>query len=160
MEDVKQIRNIINQNITYWSNSLIFITYPYMFFYTLLIIIKHITYFTTTACYFLILFEINIDNNIKGEPNENNLKQKTIISIISSKEIQPPFITNKNIIKPSENTKKQHVKISIKRIIIWRILFIIRYPHDGASVLACAYQLKVRSKIQRILNIGSADGYE
>ena len=26
----------------------------------------------------------------------------------------------------------------------WGILFIIRYPHDGASVLACAYQLKVR----------------
>ena len=69
-------------------------------------------------CYLLILFEINIDNNIKGEPNENNLKQKTIISIISPKEIEPPFITNENIIKPSENTKKQHVKISIKRIII------------------------------------------
>ena len=56
--------------------------------------------------YFLILFEINIDNNIKGEPNENNLKKKTIISIISSKEIEPPFITNENIIKPNENTKK------------------------------------------------------
>ena len=42
--------------------------------------------------YFLILFEINIDNNIKGEPNENNLKEKTIISIISS---------NENIIKPN-----------------------------------------------------------
>ena len=89
-----------------------------MFFYTLLIIIKHITYFTTTACYFLILFEINIDNNIKGEPNENNLKQKTIISIVSSKEIEPSFITNENIIKPNENTKKQHKNISIKRIII------------------------------------------
>ena len=48
--------------------------------------------------YFLILFEINIDNNIKGEPNENNLKEKTIISIISSKEIEPPFIKNENII--------------------------------------------------------------
>ena len=89
-----------------------------MFFYTLLIIIKHIAYFTTTACYFLILFEINIDNNIKGEPNENNLKQKTIISIISSKEIEPPFIKNENIIKPNEKTKKQHKNISIKRIII------------------------------------------
>ena len=53
-----------------------------------------------------ILFEINIDNNIKGEPNENNLKQKTIISIVSSKEIEPSFITNENIIKPNENTKK------------------------------------------------------
>ena len=89
-----------------------------MFFHTLFIIIKNISRVTNTVCYFLILFKINIDNNIKGEPNENNLKQKTIISIISSKEIQPPFITNKNIIKPSENTKKQHVKISIKRIII------------------------------------------
>ena len=89
-----------------------------MFFYTLLIIIKHIAYFTTTACYFLILFEINIDNNIKGEPNENNLKEKTIISIISSKEIEPPFIKNENIIKPNEKTKKQHKNISIKRIII------------------------------------------
>ena len=124
MEDVKQIRNIINQNITHWSNSLIFIPPWNIFLYTLFIIIRHITYFTNTACYFLILFEINIDNNIKGEPNENNLKQKTIISIISPKEIEPPFITNENIIKPSENTKKQHVKISIKRIII---LFIIRY---------------------------------
>ena len=56
--------------------------------------------------YFLILFEINIDNNIKGEPNENNLKEKTIISIISSKEIEPPFIKNENIIKPNEKTKK------------------------------------------------------
>ena len=26
------------------------------------------------------------------------------------------------------------------------IFFIINYPHDGASVLACAYQLKVRSQ--------------
>ena len=68
--------------------------------------------------YFLILFEINIDNNIKGEPNENNLKKKTIISIISSKEIEPPFIKNKNIIRPNEKTKKQHKNISIKRIII------------------------------------------
>jgi hypothetical protein len=68
--------------------------------------------------YFLILFEINIDNNIKGEPNENNLKEKTIISIISSKEIEPPFIKNENIIKPNEKTKKQHKNISIKRIII------------------------------------------
>lgn len=68
--------------------------------------------------YFLILFEINIDNNIKGEPNENNLKEKTIISIISSKEIEPPFIKNENIIKPNEKTKKQHENISIKRIII------------------------------------------
>ena len=58
-----------------------------MFSHTLFIIIKNISRFTNTACYFLILFEINIDNNIKGEPNENNLKQKTIISIISSKEI-------------------------------------------------------------------------
>ena len=57
-------------------------------------------------CYLLILFEINIDNNIKGEPNENNLKQKIIISIISSKEIKPPFIKNENIIKPNEKTKK------------------------------------------------------
>ena len=71
--------------------------------------------------YFLILFEINIDNNIKGEPNENNLKEKTIISIISSKEIEPPFIKNENIIKPNEKTKKQHKNISIKRIIIWRV---------------------------------------
>ena len=106
VKDVKQIINIINQNIRYWSNNLIFITPPQYIFYTLLIIIKHITYFNTTVCYFLILFEINIDNNIKGEPNENNLKQKTIISIISSKEIKPPFITNENIIKPNENTKK------------------------------------------------------
>lgn len=68
--------------------------------------------------YFLILFEINIDNNIKGEPNENNLKEKTIISIISSKEIEPPFIKNENIIIPNEKTKKQHKNISIKRIII------------------------------------------
>ena len=68
--------------------------------------------------YFLILFEINIDNNIKGEHNENNLKEKTIISIISSKEIEPPFIKNENIIKPNEKTKKQHKNISIKRIII------------------------------------------
>ena len=68
--------------------------------------------------YFLILFEINIDNNIKGEPNENNLNEKTIISIISSKEIEPPFIKNENIIKPNEKTKKQHKNISIKRIII------------------------------------------
>ena len=68
--------------------------------------------------YFLILFEINIDNNIKGEPNENNLKEKTIISIISSKEIEPRFIKNENIIKPNEKTKKQHKNISIKRIII------------------------------------------
>ena len=68
--------------------------------------------------YLLILFEINIDNNIKGEPNENNLKEKTIISIISSKEIEPPFIKNENIIKPNEKTKKQHKNISIKRIII------------------------------------------
>ena len=68
--------------------------------------------------YFLILFEINIDNNIKGEPNENNLKEKTIISIVSFKEIEPPFITNENIIKPNEKTKKQHKNISIKRIII------------------------------------------
>ena len=68
--------------------------------------------------YFLILFEINIDNNIKGEPNENNLKEKTIISIISSKEIEPPFIKNENIIKPNEKNKKQHKNISIKRIII------------------------------------------
>lgn len=68
--------------------------------------------------YFLILFEINIDNNIKGEPNENNLKEKTIISIISSKEIEPPFIKKENIIKPNEKTKKQHKNISIKRIII------------------------------------------
>ena len=68
--------------------------------------------------YYLILFEINIDNNIKGEPNENNLKEKTIISIISSKEIEPPFIKNENIIKPNEKTKKQHKNISIKRIII------------------------------------------
>ena len=68
--------------------------------------------------YFLILFEINIDNNIKGEPNENNLKKKTIISIISSKEIEPPFIKKENIIKPNEKTKKQHKNISIKRIII------------------------------------------
>lgn len=68
--------------------------------------------------YFLILFEINIDNNIKGEPNENNLKEKTIISIISSKEIEPPFIKNENIIKLNEKTKKQHKNISIKRIII------------------------------------------
>ena len=68
--------------------------------------------------YFLILFEINIDNNIKGEPNENNLKEKTIISIISSKEIEPPFIKNENIIKPNEKTTKQHKNISIKRIII------------------------------------------
>lgn len=30
-------------------------------------------------------------------------------------------------------------------------------PHDGASVLACASHPKVRSKIQRFLNIGSAD---
>ena len=77
--------------------------------------------------YFLILFEINIDNNIKGEPNENNLKEKTIISIISSKEIEPPFIKNENIIKPNEKTKKQHKNISIKRIIIWRVLFISGY---------------------------------
>ena len=68
--------------------------------------------------YFLILFEINIDNNIKGEPNANNLKEKTIISIISSKEIEPPFIKNENIIKPNEKNKKQHKNISIKRIII------------------------------------------
>ena len=68
--------------------------------------------------YFLILFEINIDNNIKGEPNANNLKEKTIISIISSKEIEPPFIKKENIIKPNEKTKKQHKNISIKRIII------------------------------------------
>ena len=87
VKDIKQIINIINQNIRYWSNNLIFIIPSDIFFYTLLIIIKHIAYFTTTACYLLILFEINIDNNIKGEPNENNLKQKTIISIISSKEI-------------------------------------------------------------------------
>ena len=57
--------------------------------------------------YFLILFEINIDNNIKGEPNENNLKEKTIISIISSKEIEPPFIKKRKILlKPNEKTKK------------------------------------------------------
>jgi len=62
--------------------------------------------------YFLILFEINIDNNIKGEPNENNLKEKTIISIISSKEIEPPFIKNENIIKPNEKTKN-NIKISV-----------------------------------------------
>ena len=68
--------------------------------------------------YFLILFEINIDNNIKGEPNANNLKEKTIISIISSKEIEPLFIKKENIIKPNEKTKKQHKNISIKRIII------------------------------------------
>ena len=61
---------------------------------------------TPLKFYFLILFEINIDNNIKGEPNKNNLKQKTIISIVSSKEIEPPFITNENIIKPNKNTKK------------------------------------------------------
>ena len=73
---------------------------------------------TPLKFYILILFEINIDNNIKGEPNENNLKQKTIISIVSFKEIEPPFITNENIIKPNENTKKQHKNISIKRIII------------------------------------------
>lgn len=73
---------------------------------------------TPLRFYFLILFEINIDNNIKGEPNENNLKEKTIISIISSKEIEPPFIKNENIIKPNEKTKKQHKNISIKRIII------------------------------------------
>ncbi len=53
---------------------------------------------TPLKFYFLILFEINIDNNIKGEPNKNNLKEKTIISIISSKEIEPPFIKNENII--------------------------------------------------------------
>ena len=73
---------------------------------------------TPLKFYFLILFEINIDNNIKGEPNENNLKKKTIISIISSKEIEPPFIKKENIIKPNEKTKKQHKNISIKRIII------------------------------------------
>ena len=73
---------------------------------------------TPLKFYFLILFEINIDNNIKGEPNANNLKEKTIISIISSKEIEPPFIKKENIIKPNENTKKQHKNISIKRIII------------------------------------------
>ena len=28
VKDVKQIINIINQNIRYWSNNLIFITYP------------------------------------------------------------------------------------------------------------------------------------
>jgi len=73
---------------------------------------------TPLKFYFLILFEINIDNNIKGEPNANNLKEKTIISIISSKEIEPPFIKNENIIKPNEKNKKQHKNISIKRIII------------------------------------------
>jgi hypothetical protein len=73
---------------------------------------------TPLKFYFLILFEINIDNNIKGEPNANNLKEKTIISIISSKEIEPPFIKKENIIKPNEKTKKQHKNISIKRIII------------------------------------------
>ena len=73
---------------------------------------------TPLKFYFLILFEINIDNNIKGEPNENNLKEKTIISIISSKEIEPLFIKKENIIKPNEKTKKQHKNISIKRIII------------------------------------------
>ncbi|WP_118791735.1 hypothetical protein [Haemophilus haemolyticus] len=82
-----------------------------------LIFLEH-TFSNSYQCHFLILFEINIDNNIKGEPNENNLKQKTIISIISSKEIEPPFITNENIIKPNEKTKKQHEKISIKKIII------------------------------------------
>mgnify|MGYP001272856483 FL=1 len=73
---------------------------------------------TPLKFYFLILFEINIDNNIKGEPNANNLKEKTIISIISSKEIEPLFIKKENIIKPNEKTKKQHKNISIKRIII------------------------------------------
>ena len=73
---------------------------------------------TPLKFYFLILFEINIDNNIKGEPNANNLKEKTIISIISSKEIEPPFIKKENIIKPNEKTKKQHKNISIKRNII------------------------------------------
>ena len=73
---------------------------------------------TPLRFYFLILFEINIDNNIKGEPNKNNLKENTIISIISSKEIEPPFIKNENIIKPNEKAKKQHKNISIKRIII------------------------------------------
>ena len=73
---------------------------------------------TPLKFYFLILFEINIDNNIKGEPNTNNLKEKTIIPIISSKKIEPPFIKNENIIKPNEKTKKQHKNISIKRIII------------------------------------------
>ena len=73
---------------------------------------------TPLKFHFLILFKINIDNNIKGEPNANNLKEKTIISIISSKEIEPPFIKNENIIKPNEKTKKQHKNISIKRIII------------------------------------------
>ncbi len=82
-----------------------------------MIFLEH-TFSNSYQCHFLILFEINIDNNIKGEPNENNLKQKTIISIISSKEIEPPFITNENIIKPNEKTKKQHEKISIKKIII------------------------------------------
>ena len=73
---------------------------------------------TPLKFYFLILFEINIDNNIKGEPNANNLKEKTIISIISSKEIEPLFIKKENIIKPNKKTKKQHKNISIKRIII------------------------------------------
>ena len=73
---------------------------------------------TPLKFYFLILFEINIDNNIKVEPNANNLKEKTIISIISSKEIEPLFIKKENIIKPNEKTKKQHKNISIKRIII------------------------------------------
>jgi len=67
---------------------------------------------TPLKFYFLILFEINIDNNIKGEPNANNLKEKTIISIISSKEIEPPFIKNENIIKPNEKTKN-NIKISV-----------------------------------------------
>ena len=62
--------------------------------------------------YFLILFEINIDNNIKGEPNENNLKKKTIISIISSKEIEPPFIKNKNILNLMKK-QKNNIKISV-----------------------------------------------
>ena len=68
---------------------------------------------TPLKFYFLILFEINIDNNIKGEPNENNLKEKTIISIISSKEIEPPFIKNeKYYLKPNEKTKN-NIKISV-----------------------------------------------
>ena len=87
VKDVKQIRNIINQNITYWSNSLIFIIYPYMFFILFSLSSRTLAALLKAVCYFLILFEINIDNNIKGEPNENNSKQKTIISIISSKEI-------------------------------------------------------------------------
>ena len=81
VKDVKQIRNIINQNITYWSNSLIFIIYPYMFF--------------------------------------------ILCSLFSS--ILPALLL------PYASAQAPN-------------LAGYTYPHDGASVLACVYQLKVRSQ--------------